>query len=180
MRKDLKDILRKINPLSIELLDKLSSVLGEKLWLLLGQRCSVVSRQVKRVIGTRYKLVALLLVVLLPTLAQAKTLEGKVVRIADGDTLTLLTDSKTQIKVRLHGIDTPERKQPFGKGAKDALSAMVAGKRVRVEVTDKDRYGRTVGRIIGEGNRDINAELVRQGFAWWYRSMHQVTLSLSG
>ena len=56
--------------------------------------------------------------------AQAETLEGKVVKIADGDTLTLLTSSNEQVKIRLAGIDTPERKQPFGNKAKQALAKL--------------------------------------------------------
>ncbi len=69
---------------------------------------------------------------------------GKVVKVADGDTLTLLTDGR-QIKVRLAEIDTPEKGQPFGNKAKQALAEMVFGKQVKVIVVDVDRYGRTVG-----------------------------------
>jgi endonuclease YncB( thermonuclease family) len=74
----------------------------------------------------------------------APTLTGKVVGIADGDTLTLLLD-KTQIKVRLEGIDTPERAQPFGRKAGQALAKKVFGKVVQVDDLGKDRYGRTLG-----------------------------------
>ena len=66
--------------------------------------------------------------------AQAETLEGNVIKIADGDTLTILTSSSQQIKVRLAGIDTPERKQPFGNRAKQALSSLAFQKQALIEV----------------------------------------------
>ena len=93
---------------------------------------------------------------------------GKVVKIADGDTLTLLTDGR-QIKVRLAEIDTPEKGQPFGNKAKQALAGMVFGKQVNVIVVDIDRYGRTVGQIVRVDGLDVNAALVEEGFAWVYR-----------
>lgn len=97
----------------------------------------------------------------------APTLTGKVVSIADGDTLTLLVD-KTQIRVRLEGIDTPERAQPFGRKAGQALAKKVFGKVIQVDDLGKDRYGRTLG-IVRLGKRNINLELVQEGWAWWYR-----------
>ena len=100
--------------------------------------------------------------------AQAETLEGKVIKIADGDTLTLLTSSREQVKVRLAGIDTPERKQPFGNRAKQALSNLAFQKQALVEVETTDRYGRTVGTVF-VGSQNLNAELVKQGMAWVYR-----------
>ena len=100
--------------------------------------------------------------------AQAETIQGLVVKIADGDTLTLLTGSNEKIKVRLAGIDTPERKQPFGSEAKQALSELVFQKKALIEVETKDRYGRTVGIVFVDG-QNINYELVKQGMAWVYR-----------
>jgi endonuclease YncB( thermonuclease family) len=94
---------------------------------------------------------------------------GKVVHIADGDTLTVLDDDKVQHKVRLHGIDAPEKGQAFGTKSKEALSEKVSGKMVRVEWKECDRYGRIVG-DVSIGDRNINVEMVRAGWAWWYRS----------
>ena len=99
--------------------------------------------------------------------AEATEYTGKVVAIADGDTLTLLVN-RQQLKIRLAEIDTPERGQPYGSKAKEALSQLAFGKRVRVVATDHDRYGRIVGRVY-IGDTDVNAELVRQGAAWVYR-----------
>jgi endonuclease YncB( thermonuclease family) len=92
---------------------------------------------------------------------------GKVVAIADGDTLTVLDDAKTRHKIRLAGIDAPEKKQAFGTKAREALADRVFGKTVRVDVIDVDRYRREVGRIYF-GDRFINLEMVREGMAWRY------------
>ena len=105
---------------------------------------------------------------LLSLAVQADTLEGNVVKIADGDTLTLLTSINEQIKIRLAGIDTPEKKQPFGNKAKQALANLAFQKQALVEVETKDRYGRTVGVVFVDG-LNVNAELVKQGMAWVYR-----------
>lgn len=91
--------------------------------------------------------------------------------MSDGDTLTLLVpdgNSFKQVKVRLGEIDTPERKQPYGTRAQQALSDLAYNKQARVVVQDTDRYGRTVGRVY-VGNVDVNAEMVKQGAAWVYR-----------
>jgi endonuclease YncB( thermonuclease family) len=94
-------------------------------------------------------------------------ISGKVVAIADGDTLTVLDHAKVQHKIRLAGIDAPEKGQPFGTKAREALAGKVFGQVVRVEVIDVDRYKREVGRIY-LGERFINMEMVRDGFAWRY------------
>jgi endonuclease YncB( thermonuclease family) len=97
----------------------------------------------------------------------AHTLSGRVVKIADGDTLTVLDKTNRQHKIRLAGIDAPEKSQAFGARAREALAAKVFGRDVRVEVIDTDRYGREVGRIF-LSRHYINAEMVREGFAWRY------------
>ncbi|WP_205622665.1 thermonuclease family protein [Haliea salexigens] len=91
-------------------------------------------------------------------------LSGTVVRIADGDTLTLLDATNTQHKIRLHGIDTPERRQPYGNAAREAL---VAGQHIGVVIQDTDRYGRTVGTVYRNG-MNVNLRLVEKGWAWRY------------
>lgn len=111
------------------------------------------------------------LILLLPTIgtaATAETIIGKVVGVHDGDTLTLLDDSKTQIKIRLAEIDAPESRQPYGSRAKQELSGLVFGRPAAVQVQDIDRYGRTVGRVTVD-DVDVNAEMVRRGAAWVYR-----------
>lgn len=113
---------------------------------------------------------ALLIALCLAYLAHAshaRELTGYVVRIADGDTLTVLID-RQQVRVRLAEIDTPERGQPWASQARQALAAKVFNRDVRVVVVDVDRYGRTVGRVY-VGAHDICRELVAEGHAWVFR-----------
>lgn len=113
-------------------------------------------------------ILSLLLLAAIPVAAApATTVLGRVVGVTDGDTLTLLTPEKVRIKVRLAGIDAPEGRQAFGNKAKQALSGKVFGQNVRLLVTDRDRYGRSVGEVYLQ-NRWINLELVSEGWAWHY------------
>lgn len=98
----------------------------------------------------------------------ADELTGKVIRIADGDTFTLLVDGNEQISVRLAEIDAPESGQPYGNRSLQALNGLIAGKQVTVEVQTKDRYGRTIGRPYVV-DLDVCEEMVRIGAAWVYR-----------
>jgi micrococcal nuclease len=99
-------------------------------------------------------------------LTAADTLTGKVVRIADGDTVTILVGGN-QVRVRLFGIDAPERGQDYSRKSSEALADLVFGKEVRVVVHDKDRYGRTVGDIY-VGSTFVNETMVKDGWAWNY------------
>lgn len=115
---------------------------------------------------------ALLLAVLLwwpPALFAATILSGQVVRVADGDTITILPPGRQQVRIRLAEIDAPEKKQAFGQRAKDFTSSLVAGRVVSVQVRDLDRYGRVVGEVFLPDGRSVNRLLVENGFAWWYR-----------
>jgi micrococcal nuclease len=94
---------------------------------------------------------------------------GRVVAIADGDTLTVLDGARQRHRIRLAEIDAPEKGQPFGTKARENLGNKVFGKDVRVEVVDVDAYHREVGRIY-LGERLINREMVQDGFAWDYRA----------
>lgn len=95
-------------------------------------------------------------------------IEGRVVAVSDGDTLTVLTAADEEVKVRLAGIDTPEARQPYGARARQQLAELAFRRPVRVEVEGTDRYGRAVGRVHA-GGRDVNAEMVRLGGGWVYR-----------
>ena len=88
--------------------------------------------------------------------------------VHDGDTITVLTTDKRSLRTRLVEIDAPESGHPYGKNAKQALSDLVFGKDVTLDVTGLDRYGRTLGRVFHE-KLDVNAEMVRLGYAWVYR-----------
>src|SRR5260370_21206980 len=89
--------------------------------------------------------------------AKLHELTGKVVHIADGDTLTVLDSDNVQHKIRLAGIDAPEKGQAFGTKAKEVLAEKVQEKTVRVVWKEKDRYGRILG-DIHLGNQNINLE----------------------
>jgi endonuclease YncB( thermonuclease family) len=80
----------------------------------------------------------------------------------------LLISGHDQERIRLAGIDCPERRQAFGTRAKQALAERVAGKEVTVEWEKRDRYGRVVGKVVS-GGEDIDLALVREGMCWWYR-----------
>ncbi len=103
-------------------------------------------------------------------------IEGRVVGVADGDTITVLA-GKTQHKVRLSGIDAPEKSQPYGNASKQSLSDLVYGKEARVETTKKDRYGRDIGKVWVQPvscptcgkTLDANLTQLTVGMAWWYR-----------
>jgi len=102
-----------------------------------------------------------------------QTFEGKVVGVTDGDTITLLV-GRTQVKVRLEGIDAPESGQSFGTKSKNALAALVSGKTVTVRKTGEDKYGRTLG-VVLVGGVDANAKLVAGRWAWHYTKYNNDT-----
>jgi micrococcal nuclease len=95
------------------------------------------------------------------------TLFGKVVGVHDGDTLTLLTDGRKPVKVRLEGIDAPEIGQAFGNSSKQALSELVFGKKVRIVVSTTDDYGRKIANVFA-GDLWVNLVMVQTGMAWQY------------
>lgn len=109
----------------------------------------------------------LLIAVVCSHLAIAEDLIGTVVNVHDGDTITLIDQDKKQTKVRLEWVDAPELKQAYGSASRKHLSMLVAGKTVIVSWSKKDRYKRTVGKVLVDGN-DANLRQVQDGFAWHY------------
>lgn len=117
-----------------------------------------------------------LVFLLLPAISSAETINGKVVSVADGDTITVLTPEHKQIKIRLAAVDTPEKKQAYGQKAKDFTAARVAGKNVTIKPETTDKYGRTVGFVFVDGtNRSLNEQIVADGYGWVYRKYCQGT-----
>lgn len=104
--------------------------------------------------------------------ANAASFTGQVVGIADGDTVSILDDSHTMIRVRLAGIDAPERRQPFGTASKVALSACAFGKTAQVEGRKKDKYGRLVA-ILKVDGVDCGRSQISLGMAWHYKAYSQ-------
>lgn len=113
------------------------------------------------------------------TSANSQVLSGKVVALSDGDTITVLDASNQQHKIRLSGVDSPEKKQPFGQRSKAHLSQLVFDKPVDVEWNKLDRYKRIVGKVTvadpscGKANcpktLDAGLSQITVGLAWWYR-----------
>ena len=96
---------------------------------------------------SRFRTALIVAVLLLTSPASAETLPGRVIRVADGDTLTVLVGAQNKIKVRLAGIDAPDRAQPFGERSRQNLARLVAGKTVEVRWHKRDRDGRVVGQV---------------------------------
>lgn len=108
----------------------------------------------------------------------ARSIEGVVRTVYDGDTLLLATRQESRLKVRLYGIDAPESAkpdmpgQPFGAIARRTLMYKVMGRQVSAEIIDIDQYHRSVA-VIRYAGRDINREMVSEGLAWAYRQYLQ-------
>lgn len=96
------------------------------------------------------------------------TLSGKVVGVTDGDTITVLDGQQAEHKIRLMGIDAPEKSQPYGQDSKSSLSDLVFSHTVEVDWQKLDRYGRVIGKVR-VGGQDANLEQVRRGLAWHYK-----------
>ena len=123
---------------------------------------------------------SLILLVLLVTLAflgaawlivqpcLAADYTGKVVAVIDGDTIEVLHHQHPE-RIRLSGIDCPEKGQAFGKRARQAASDLAFGKQVTVQTHGYDKYTRTLGDVLLPDGTNVNQELVKQGWCWWYR-----------
>lgn len=100
--------------------------------------------------------------------ATAETITGRVVAIADGDTLTVLDDDQISHRIRLAGIDAPEKRQAFGAQAKHSLSGLAFNQPAEASCRKQDRYGRSVC-VVQVAGRDVGLAQVQAGLAWWYR-----------
>lgn len=106
-------------------------------------------------------------VVTFSTTLCAAQIQGKVIRVLDGDTLEVLQD-RTPVRVRLLNIDAPEKKQPFGRWSGEQLKALIASQPVTVTYEHKDRYGRALGRVVTADGTEANRYMVQMGAAWVY------------
>ena len=98
----------------------------------------------------------------------ADQLVGKVIKVTDGDTVNVLTSDNETRKIRLSGIDAPEKKQAFGNRSKQALAELIDGKTVNVEYNKLDKYQRLVGKVTFNG-QDVNLRQIKLGLAWHYK-----------
>jgi endonuclease YncB( thermonuclease family) len=126
--------------------------------------------------ATWYRYFPILFVTFVTSTADAD-ISGKVVAVTDGDTIKILDNNRVQHKIRLTGIDAPEKAQPFGTASRKHLASMVAGKDVHVETSKNDRYGRVLGKVWVQPQncsgcgKTLNANLAQilAGMAWWYQ-----------
>lgn len=93
---------------------------------------------------------------------------GQVISVLDGDTIEVLHDQHPE-RIRLSGIDCPEKGQAYGQKAKQATSAIIFGKEVTLETHGKDKYGRTIAEVLLSNGTNVNHDLVKEGWCWWYR-----------
>lgn len=113
-----------------------------------------------------------------PSGACNHTVEGVVRKVIDEDTVVVVTREGTKLLIRLYGIDGPEIRrgnkpgQPYGEESKDALKSMILGKKVCIDIVERDRYKRMVG-VIYLGDINVNEEMVREGWAWAYGEYHR-------
>ena len=114
------------------------------------------------------KRLALAFFLLITSPALAADYPARVVGITDGDTLTVLKADKTQVKIRLSGVDAPVTGQDYGSRAKQAASELAFGKDVTIHTTDTDRYGRTIAEVTLPDGKSLGHELTAQGMSWWY------------
>jgi micrococcal nuclease len=111
---------------------------------------------------------AALIVVTLPSLLNAADFSGPVISILDGDTIEVLHNNRAE-RIRLNGIDCPEKGQAYGQKAKEAVADLVFGKEVTLQTYGLDKYGRTIGDVLLSDRTNVNYELVKDGWCWWYR-----------
>lgn len=107
------------------------------------------------------------MITLIASILLCQTVTGKVVSVTDGDTIVVLID-RVSVKVRLDGIDAPERRQAYGNAARERVAALTFGKVVTLHTKGTDRYGRTIAMVIAD-ERSVNVAMVREGLAWHYR-----------
>jgi endonuclease YncB( thermonuclease family) len=117
---------------------------------------------------SRLKSITFLILLSVLSSSHAETLTGRVARVTDGDTIVVLDAQKVQHKIRLQGIDAPERHQAYGTKSKEHLSDLVAGKTVDVDYSKYNRYERLLGKVLVNGEY-VNLEQVEAGIAWHYK-----------
>ncbi|RPD42610.1 thermonuclease family protein [Chitinophaga barathri] len=109
----------------------------------------------------------ILILALSSVIARAQTYTGKVTAVKDGDTIEMLVNGKP-LRIRLFGVDSPEKGQPFGEKARQYTSGLCFGKVVKARKESRDQYGRTVAEVYLPDGSSLNMQLVKAGFAWQY------------
>lgn len=108
-----------------------------------------------------------IVILLVPSLLWSETIFGRVVKISDGDTIIVLSNS-IEYKIRMSGIDSPEKKQFYGQESNNFLAGLIYRRQVTVEMEGRDKYKRYLGKVYLK-EKDINLEMIKSGFAWHYK-----------
>ena len=116
----------------------------------------------------RHRFYLCLFFLLLSTHVSAEMLTGRIIGVSDGDTITLLDAAHISHKIRVAGIDAPEKKQPFGEKAKTSLSTLAYNRTADADCRKTDRYRRKVC-VVFVGGKDVGLEQIKAGMAWWYQ-----------
>ena len=110
----------------------------------------------------------ILIFVLLSLVCSAQRFTVRVVSISDGDTFTAINKDNLQLKIRIFGIDAPEKKQAYGNKSKEFLSSLIFGKSISIDVQSKDRYGRYLAYVYSPEGKDVSLLMIHEGMAWHF------------
>lgn len=126
------------------------------------------------------KLLIFILSLIIIVLSFATTIKGKVIKITDGDTITILEENGDKTRVRFYGIDAPEKKQDYGIKSLNVLKKLIDKKEIEIEIKNKDQYGRIVG-VVYYDKININLYMLETGNAWWYKqySKHNIEFKIA-
>lgn len=126
------------------------------------------------------KLLIFILSLIIIVLSFATTIKGKVIKVADGDTITILEENGDKTRIRFYGIDAPEKKQDYGIKSLNILKKLIDKKEVEIEIKNKDQYGRIVG-VVYYDKININLYMLETGNAWWYKqySKHNIEFKIA-
>jgi micrococcal nuclease len=135
---------------------------------LLTRNAMAICSHLATIMVAHRTLLLLLAALLIPTIVCAAEYTSKVVGVLDGDTIEVLHNTHPE-RVRLSGIDCPEKGQSYGQKAKHAASDLVFGKDVTIQTHGNDKYTRTLADVLLSDGTNVNQELVKEGWCWWYR-----------
>lgn len=119
------------------------------------------------------KILVLFILSILPLLCYAQKFTVKVVGVSDGDTFTGLNRDNLQLKIRVYGIDAPEKKQDFGNKSKEYLSSLIFGQEITVDVQSQDGFGRFVSHVYTTDGKDVSLLMLQAGMGWHYKQYDQ-------
>lgn len=114
------------------------------------------------------RFVLILIFVLISLVCSAQRFTVKVVSISDGDTFTAINKDNLQLKIRIFGIDAPEKKQAYGNKSKEFLSSLIFGKSISIDVQSKDGYGRYLAYVYSPEGKDVSLLMIHEGMAWHF------------